>query len=113
MATITFSQILDTKISRSSGHVSTELQNEVVILNVKNGKYYNLNAVGSSVWRFIEQPCSVRTILENLLAEYDVERMRCEEDLIRLLRSLYMAGLIEVDGAPIIATASGVPDQEE
>ena len=89
-------QLINSLVSRSADQVSTTLQDEVVILNVKTGKYYNLNPVGSRIWELIEQPASVNLIVDAIMNEYNVERERCLQDISNILQSMQGAGLIDM-----------------
>jgi len=91
-----FSHIINAQISRSIDQVSTELQGEIVILNAKSGKYYNLNAVGSRIWGLIEQPCTTLSIIEAILNEYEVDRQQCEDDVCKVLLAMQHSGLVEI-----------------
>lgn len=83
-------------VARSADQVSTLLQGEVVILNVKSGKYYNLNPVGSRIWELIEQPATVLSIVDAITAEYEVERERCAADVVNILQAMRAAGLVQI-----------------
>jgi hypothetical protein len=76
--------------------VSSDLGKEVAILDLKAGVYYGLDDVGAQVWNLIQRPRTVNEIRDILLEKYDVERERCERDLLALLRRLAAEGLIEV-----------------
>jgi hypothetical protein len=76
--------------------VSCDLAGEAAILNLEAGVYYGLDAVGARVWHLLQEPRTVQDIRETLLMEYEVERDRCEPDLLALLQELVAAGLIEV-----------------
>lgn len=76
--------------------VYTNLEDEVVILSLKDGVYYGLNPVGARVWNLLQEPRSVKEIGDILLAEFEVEPKRCEEDLMRLLQELASRGLIKL-----------------
>jgi len=76
--------------------VSCDLAGEAAILNLQAGVYYGLDAVGARVWHLLQEPRAVQDIRETLLMEYEVERDRCERDLLALLQELVAAGLIEV-----------------
>lgn len=78
------------------GQVSCDLAGEAAILNLESGVYYGLDAVGARVWHLLQEPRTVQDIRETLLMEYEVERDRCERDLLALLQELVAAGLIEV-----------------
>jgi Coenzyme PQQ synthesis protein D (PqqD) len=76
--------------------VSSDLDGEVAILDLKAGVYYGLDAVGARIWSLIQEPRTVNEIRDILLEEYDVEPERCERDLLVLLRRLADEGLVEV-----------------
>lgn len=76
--------------------VSTSLEDEAVILNLKDGVYYGLNPVGARVWELLQEPRTVREILNILLEEYEVAPQRCGQDLLDLLKELAAKKLIEV-----------------
>jgi hypothetical protein len=76
--------------------VSSDLAGEAVILNLKNGMYYGLDAVGARIWTLIQQPQSVAALRDTIVTEYDVEAERCERDILTLLTNLAAAQLIEV-----------------
>jgi len=73
-----------------------DLAGEAAILNLKNGVYYGLDAVGARIWTLIQDARSVGQVRDALLEEYDVEPERCEADLLALLARLEAEGLIEV-----------------
>lgn len=83
------------KVVATKEHLSSDLNNESVILNLKSGVYYGLSAVGASVWNLIQQPRTVSEIQDALLEKYDVEPEQCERDLLALLQELEAEGLIE------------------
>jgi hypothetical protein len=78
------------------GQVSCDLRDEAVILHVDDGVYYGLNSVGARVWKMVQEPTTAGKIRDDLLAEYEVERSRCERELITLLQEMSDRGLIEM-----------------
>lgn len=82
------------KISKESVHCDVE--DEVVILSMKDGVYYGLNPVGAYIWNIIRKPKSVSEILSAIIEEYDVGNEESETDLMELLNELLDKGLIEV-----------------
>jgi hypothetical protein len=83
-------------VNAAPGQVSSTVEGEAVILNLETGVYYGLNPVGAWVWETIQTPTSVAQIHERLLAEFEVESERGEQDLMALLEDLVKAKLIEV-----------------
>jgi Coenzyme PQQ synthesis protein D (PqqD) len=80
----------------SKDQVSCDLAGEAAILNLKNGVYYGLNAVGARVWNLVQEPKTFAALRDTLLAEYEVEAPKLETDLRDLLGELAEQGLIEV-----------------
>jgi hypothetical protein len=76
--------------------IFTDLDGEVVILNLKTGIYYGLNGVGSSIWYLIQHPKAISEIKDALIAQYKVEPDQCEKDLLALLDTLQDEGLVEI-----------------
>jgi hypothetical protein len=89
---------LQSIIVASKSQVSCDLAGEGVILDVKSGMYYSLNAVGTQIWQLIQVPRAVSAVRDVLLDAYDVEPTCCEWDLLALLQALEEKGLIEVQG---------------
>jgi hypothetical protein len=93
---------LDTKVSDDSSvvatkeQVSSDLAGEAVILNIKSGVYYGLNAVGARIWNLIQEQKTVKEVRDTILAEYDVEPEQCDRELLEILQQLESEGLIEV-----------------
>jgi len=91
---------LHTVVVAAQAQISSDLGDETVILNLKNGMYFGLDQVGTRIWKLIQQPQSVTTLCNTLIAEYDVTAAQCELDVVALLWELATAELIEcVDAA--------------
>jgi Coenzyme PQQ synthesis protein D (PqqD) len=78
--------------------VTADLAGEVAILHLEAGVYFGLDGVGARIWALIQQPSTVDEVLATLLAEYEVDAARCEQDLLALVGELSAANLIEVGG---------------
>jgi hypothetical protein len=87
---------LDSTIAATSDQISCQLGADAAILNLKSGMYFGLDGVGATVWDLIAEPKVVNDILETLLERYEVDRERCQNDLLALLAELDRRGLIEI-----------------
>ena len=83
-------------VVRGKDQLSADLRDEVVILALNSEEYYSLEAVGARIWEIIAEPMTLNNILNLLLMEYDIDPVRCERDLLALVRKLADEGLIEV-----------------
>jgi len=88
----------DTVVVAASEQVSCPLGDEAAILNLKNSVYYGMNPVGARIWELLKQPKSVSELRDILLEEFEVDEARCCMDLLALLATLRVEGLIEVRG---------------
>jgi len=75
-----------------------ELQGESVLLNVKSGRYFGLDEVGTRMWNVLTTAASLQAASETLLAEYDVDAERLQRDLHSLVEKLVEHGLMKVQG---------------
>jgi hypothetical protein len=90
---------LHTIVVAAPEQVSCPLGEESAILNLKNSVYYGMNPVGARVWDLLKQPTSVTELRNVLLEEYEVDEVRCGDDLLALLETMRSEGLIEIRGA--------------
>jgi len=79
--------------------VSCVLDGETAILHLGSGTYYGLNAVGSTIWNLIQEPCTIAEIHDKLLQQYEADPGECERDLLNVLDDLCKAGLVEIRDA--------------
>jgi len=86
-------------VMATRNQVSCELGDETAILNLKKGIYYGLDPIGTHVWTLLQCRQSIGEIRDVITREYDIDRARCEGDLIELLQNLLDEGLIEVQDA--------------
>lgn len=86
----------DSTIAAAEDQVSCDLGGESAILNLSNGVYYGLDALGARIWELIREPKTVNEVRDVILSEYEVEPDRCERDLVELLGQLNDQGLIQV-----------------
>jgi hypothetical protein len=87
---------LDHVIAQGEGQVSTVVDGRAVVMSVDNGKYYNMDDIGTRIWTLIEAPISVSALCEQLLQQFEVDRPTCESDVVNLLESLRKNDLIRV-----------------
>lgn len=87
---------LSSHISATLKHVSSDVGDEVVILQLNSGKYFSLNEVGARVWTLIQETRTVREIRDVLVNEYTVTADKCEQDLFNILQEFLNKELIEI-----------------
>jgi Coenzyme PQQ synthesis protein D (PqqD) len=73
-----------------------ELDGEAVLLNLKTGTYFGLDAVATRMWQLISEQHALARVLDAIADEYDVAPQALETDLLSLGRKLCASGLCEI-----------------
>lgn len=81
-------------VSHSKNNVATEIEGDVVLLDLASGAYVGLNAIGSSIWSLIEKPISMHNLFKGLMEEYDVAEEMCRADTVSFLEDLFEKKLL-------------------
>jgi hypothetical protein len=76
--------------------VSADIGGETILLSMNSAMYYGMESVASLIWSLLREPIRVSDICDAIVGEYDVEKNRCEADLLAFLRALAEKDLIEV-----------------
>ena len=102
------------RVAHSEAVVSTELDGSVVMMDMEEGRYYQLDPVGTRVWALIEPGQQVAQVCEALAAEYEVAPAVCGGDVSAFLDRLLRLAVIRIrecddeianDGSPGVAAA--------
>jgi len=72
------------------------LDNEIALLNIKNGKYFSLNETGARIWELLQVSVDQEQLISSMLKEYSVEEIKLRADIVQLLEKLKEAELIRI-----------------
>lgn len=81
-------------VIRSDTFIASEVDGEVVALNIDKGMCYGLNRVGSRLWGLLDKPARVADVCSQLVREYKVDYVVCEQQVLDLLEELRAEGMI-------------------
>lgn len=87
---------LSSVVVQSKKILASAIDGEVVMMSIEAGTYSALDAIGSVIWDILKEPRSVSDICEILMERYEVERDRCEEEVLAFLNGLASDEIIEV-----------------
>jgi hypothetical protein len=87
---------LSTIVVRSGEVLASEIDGEVVLMNIEHGTYSGLDTIGSEIWKLLENPRQVPEICRIMSERYDVEQKQCEEDVLGYLNDLASDTTIKV-----------------
>ncbi len=88
----------DTTIRQSASCLTAKVGEEIVVMSVDRGLYYAFDPIGSDIWNRIAQPCTVKSLSQSLLADYEATPEAIKADVLSLLKDLSEANLIDIDG---------------
>ncbi len=77
--------------------VEAVVNGDVVLMSVKLGQYYGLDAIGSTIWRRTATPVTVEALCQGLAAHYAADYPTILRDVCRLLEQMASEGLIKVE----------------
>lgn len=83
-----------TKYSRNSKTISGRLHDELVMMDLEQGKYFSLNPVATRIWDLLEKPMEAAEICSVLMDEYDVSSGQCLIEVEELLGEMGKMGLV-------------------
>ena len=87
---------LSNTVKQKEDIVSANVDDEVMLLSVEQGYYYNMKLTGGRIWSLIEKPITVHALCEILAKEYQVDPSVCQKDVIVYLNNLLEENLIDI-----------------
>ena len=89
----------DSIVHWSAEAVTTDVNDEVVLMNLVRDRCYGLGSTGSDIWRKLREPIQVAELVVQLQIAYEAPPGQIESDVLRTLTGLAAEGLIQISGA--------------
>lgn len=89
-----------TLLSRPANLVASEIDGEMVILNIESGHFFQLNDVGSRIWEALETPMTMADLSRAMLDRFDVDEETCRSDVAEFVGQLTRNGLVAAVDQP-------------
>jgi len=83
-----------TKYIRNSKTISGRLHDELVMMDIEQGKYFSLNPVATRIWDLLEQPLGVDKLCKLLIEEYEVDEAQCKSEIEAHMEEMVKLGLV-------------------
>lgn len=78
--------------------LSTEIDGELVMMDMDSGRYVYLDQTGAVIWRELEQPRTVADLCQTLGERYEAPAGEIERDVLDLLRQMADQRLLRLHG---------------
>ena len=91
----------DKLLVRSQSVVSRNVAGETLIVPVRGrvgdlASIYSFNETGSLIWKLLENPTTLRKIVEATTREFNVTQEQAERDATRFVTEMFSIGLVEI-----------------
>ena len=80
------------KFKINSSCISTSIDEKSIILNIENGKYYELNQTASNIWNCLQKNYIFKNIESELIDGYEID-----ENLVRKSLQEFLVSCINYD----------------
>ena len=87
-------------LARSPDAIGTEISAHTVLLHSVRWTYLELNFVGQAIWRLLETPRELSSIIAQLIADFRVDEPTCRHDVLVFLNELSAKEYISVIDSP-------------
>ena len=88
---------LNQTITHSPDLISQEVSGETDLIDLESENYFGLDEIGTRIWQLIKDTGDLQAIYDTLLAEYEVEEARLQNDLEALLSEISALGLVTLE----------------
>ncbi len=70
-----------TTYQRNEQTVSGQLHDELVMMDIQQGRYFALNPTATRIWELLENPLDMEGLCRILCREFDVEPEQCHREV--------------------------------
>lgn len=83
-------------IGQSRDWISSDLGDELMMMNIDRGVYIGLNPMGAEIWRLIETPRASDAICAALVDRFEVDPATCRAEVDAFIDKMAARGLVMV-----------------
>jgi hypothetical protein len=77
---------IDSLVQRNDSNlIVSELDNDLVMMDIENGSYLSLNKTGRIIWEQLEQPVLVGNLVQQLMDRFSVDEKTCTAETLDFL----------------------------
>ncbi len=81
-------------VRRADDVLTTPMDDTLLMLNIRQGRYHGLNEVAARIWELLETPTSAASLVAALVGEFDIGEEDCARDVADFLARLRERGLL-------------------
>ena len=89
----------NTFLSRNLEIITNEIDDEILMMSIEDGKYYGLNPVGSEIWKLIEEPKTLEEVIPALMEIFEIDEDSCRKESLEFIESMIKNNIILVEAS--------------
>ena len=78
----------NTILQQNDSLITSEIDDELLILDSKTGEYFKIDSIGLSIWKLLIEPTEVQQLLDQLVKDFEVEEAQCKADTLPFIEML-------------------------
>lgn len=78
---------LSSVLARNEAIVFTDLDDTIVMMDVDEGQYYELDPIAARIWTLLETASPASKVCETLAGEFNVDLETCQRDTLEFLQN--------------------------
>ena len=84
------------KLSRTEKMLSTDLDQETVLMSIEAGAYYGMAGTARTIWEKLQTPMTFAALVDELVKQYAITPEACAAELQGFLGEMEKEGLLHV-----------------
>ncbi|MFA7042859.1 MAG: PqqD family peptide modification chaperone [Bacteroidales bacterium] len=85
MKTISIDSLVQRK---DSNLIISELDDDLIMMDMESGSYLSLNKTGRIIWEQLEQPVLVGDLIQQLMKRFSIDEKTCTTETIAFLNKI-------------------------
>jgi hypothetical protein len=86
----------DAVIRRNPDALSADVDGEIMLMGLEQGRLYGLDTVASAIWNRLAEPVEMRTLCAELSRRFDAAPETIESDVRQFLAAMVEQGFVQV-----------------
>lgn len=86
-----------TRLMRTTDVLASDVDGELVMMDVKSGSYFNLDRIGTDIWNRLEAPLSLGELCAALEQSYEAEAGTIARDTRAFVETMLENGLLRAE----------------
>lgn len=84
-----------TTIIRKNEVIFSEMDGELVMMDLEKNSYFGLNTVGKEIWELLSEANTINGLCDTLMQKYNVTQEHCRVDVENIVAKMVEVGIVK------------------